>query len=116
MRKTINRAVSRLVGGAGRHATVKEIAVRTEVIRAAMLQAIHEVYSTQKSAESLKVWSDISRAMDIQSLWYLRCDVLRVLSDFYGEMVSRKQLDQISELFRGLVPLHHMPVARRMNR
>lgn len=116
MRKTITRAVSRLVGGAGRHTTVKETAVRTEAIRAAMLQALHEVYTTQKSVESSKVWSDISRAMDIETLWYLRCDVLRVLSDFYGEMASRKQLDQISELFRGLVPNHHMPLARRMNR
>lgn len=116
MRKRIARAMLGLLGRTPGHTTLKDAVARTEAIRAAMLKAVYEVYTTQKSFESSKVWSDISRAMDIETLWYLRSDVLRVLSDFYGEMVSRKQLDAISELFRGLVPQHHMPVARRMNK
>ena len=116
MRKKIARAVSRLVGRAQGRITVKEEAVRTEAIRAAMLEVVYEVYTTQKSAESAKVWSDISRASDFETLWYLRSDVLRVLSGFNGEVTSRKQLEPISELFRGLVPQHHMPLARRMNK
>jgi hypothetical protein len=44
------------------------------------------------------------RADDVQTLWYRRSDVLRLLADFHGERVAREKIDEISEMFRGLVP------------
>jgi hypothetical protein len=38
---------------------------------------------------------------------------LRLLADFHGEPVARKKLDEISEMFRGLVPNSQMPTTRR---
>ena len=63
--------------------------------------------------DALKVWSDIVRADDIQTLWYRRSDVLRLLADFHGERAAREKLGEISEMFRGLVPENQMPTVRR---
>jgi hypothetical protein len=85
---------------------------RIENIRDAMLRALSTL-DDHHDNDALKVWSDIVGANDIQTLWYRRSDVLRLLADFHGEPVARKKLDEISEMFRGLVPNSQMPTTRR---
>lgn len=43
-------------------------------------------------------------APNIQSLWYLRTDVMTLLSGQYGEAAAREELRVISNMFRGLLP------------
>lgn len=71
-------------------------------IRQAMLQSVQEC-AGDEVAESLDFWADVERAYDIQTLWYLRNDMMRVLAQFSGEGIARKKLDVITEMFRGLV-------------
>jgi len=112
MRKTISRFASSFAALIVDQSTVIDADGRTETIRNAMLQAIYKAFESQ-NIDGIKVWSSISRADDIQTLWYLRSDVLRLLSGRYGETASRKQLDSITELFRGVVADNQMPVVRR---
>lgn len=43
-------------------------------------------------------------APNIQTLWYLRTDVMTLLSGQYGEAAAREELRVISGMFRGLLP------------
>lgn len=43
-------------------------------------------------------------APNIQTLWYLRTDVMTLLSAQYGEAAAREELRVISNMFRGLLP------------
>jgi hypothetical protein len=88
---------------------------RIENIRNAMLRALSTL-EDHHTNDALKVWSEVVGANDIQTLWYRRSDLLRLLADFHGESVARKKLDGISEMFRGLVPANQMPTKRRMIR
>lgn len=83
-----------------------------ENIRDAMLRALSTL-DDHHTNDALKVWSDIVGANDVQTLWYRRSDILRLLADCHGEPAARKKLDEISEMFRGLVPASQMPTVRR---
>lgn len=41
---------------------------------------------------------------DAASLWYLRSDLMQVLSASQGEREARQRLENISQLFEGLLP------------
>ena len=43
-------------------------------------------------------------APNVQALWYLRTDVMTLLSGQYGEAAAREELSVISDMFRGLLP------------
>jgi hypothetical protein len=62
--------------------------------------------------DTSKTWTDVMRASDIQTLWYLRSELLRSLSERHGEKAARQQLDTITEMFRGIVHKNQMPVAK----
>jgi hypothetical protein len=95
--------------------TVMDADGRIENARSAMLDALSGIDSNESMGSS-KTWSDIARASDVQTLWYLRSDVLRLLSDFHGEQPARNQLDDITEMFRGVVSPSQMPDRRRFAR
>jgi hypothetical protein len=40
----------------------------------------------------------------MESLWYLRQDMLAALSNVYGEARARREMRPINELFKGLLP------------
>lgn len=95
--------------------TVMDADGRIEAVRAAMLDALSSIDKNESMGAS-RTWADIARAADVQTLWYLRSDVLRLLSDFHGEQFARNQLDDITEMFRGVVSPSQMPDRRRYAR
>lgn len=86
-----------------------------EGIRSTMLEALVCIAPNEEMGSS-RIWADVSRAADVQTLWYLRSDVLRLLSDFHGEQVACDKLEAMTELFRGLVSTHQMPNRRHVER
>ncbi len=86
-----------------------------EGVRSAMLDALACIAPNEDMGSS-RAWNDVARAADIQTLWYLRSDVLRLLSDFHGEQVACDKLEAMTELFRGLVSPQQMPSRRRVER
>lgn len=115
MRKTLARFKTSFVALLTDRATTMDAHGRTENIRAAMLDAL-SLIGTNENMGSSKAWADIARAADVETLWYLRSDVLRLLSDFHGEQIARNKLEAMTELFRGLVSPTQMPSRRRIER
>lgn len=111
MRKTISRFTSSFAALMTDQATVIDADGRTENIRTAMLQALAEV-DGGPALDTSKTWTDVVRASDIQTLWYLRSELLRLLSERHGEQAARQRLDTITEMFRGIVHKNQMPVAK----
>ncbi len=111
MRKAISRFVSLLSD----QKTIIDADARVEGIRMAMLDALQSIDANEEMGSS-KAWTDIARAADTQTLWYLRSDVLRLLSDFHGEQAARDKLEAMTEMFRGLVPPNQMPSRRSVER
>ena len=73
-----------------------------EDIRDAMLEGLSGsgVGVTVASKLELK----LSHASDLQDLWYLRGVVMAALASVHGEVVARRKLNLISNMFRGLLP------------
>lgn len=62
------------------------------------------------------VYFAVSRATEVQTLWYLRSDLFSNISAHCGEQAARDKLTVITELFRGVVPHNQMPNRRRTER
>ena len=71
-----------------------------EGIREAMLDGLSVTGAVNASKLELKVM----HANDLQDLWYLRGDVMEAISAISGEARARQKLDEISVMFRGLLP------------
>lgn len=72
----------------------------TEDIREAMLALLGESGTKQFA----NVTRRIRYANDIQALWYLRGDLMAALASTRGEMEARRQVQQITRMFEGLLP------------
>lgn len=46
----------------------------------------------------------VTYADDLQSLWYLRGDVMAAIAAYAGESTARRIMDEISSMFHGLLP------------
>jgi len=46
----------------------------------------------------------IRYAVDVQALWFLRGDLMAVLSSRYGEAVALRHLQSVSGMFEGMLP------------
>jgi hypothetical protein len=69
-------------------------------IRAAMLAAMPST-----GAEKFPhVTRRIRYAGDVQGLWFLRGDLMAVLSSHFGEAVAFEKLETISAMFKDLLP------------
>jgi len=86
--------------------TVMDVNGRLEQIRSAMLDTLRVLDFHTDS----RTWTDIDRANDAQTLWYLRSEVMHMLCAGLGEEIARERLDEITEIFRGMVPEAQMPV------
>lgn len=83
-----------------------------ESIRTAILQALTpEALFRQQDLR--RVQDAIIKANEAQTLWYLRSDLLRLLSDLHGETQARQYLLPITEMFRGLVSEGQLPPTSR---
>lgn len=84
--------------------------VGIEEIRAAMMVALGDSSAFEFSNVSRR----IRYANDIQTLWYLRGDLMAVLAAKEGETHARAKIQSISGLFEGLLPrgltVRHSPL------
>jgi len=71
-----------------------------ENIREAMLDTL----SVPGAANASKLELKVTYASDLNDLWYLRGDVMAAIAAIDGEAVARLKLDQISGMFKGLLP------------
>ncbi|HPH12224.1 MAG TPA: hypothetical protein PLC34_00390 [Burkholderiaceae bacterium] len=81
---------------------------RVENIRMAMLECLRNVLPSE---ELEHVRARVMYGSDVQSLWYVRSDMMSLLASTHGETVAREQMDVLSGMFKGLVPagLHSRP-------
>lgn len=75
-------------------------AQQLEQVRFAMLACLEKVDGFDGPALQRR----LAYAKDVQSLWYLRADLMGVLANRDGESAARSQMEQIAPLFRGLLP------------
>ncbi len=71
-----------------------------EDIREAMLNGLEIDGAASASRLELKV----TYASDLNDLWYLRGDVMAAIAAVDGEAIARRKLDEISGMFKGLLP------------
>lgn len=74
---------------------------RIQAVRQAMLSSLGHA---PPSEEQSRVWGRVLYAQDIQTLWYLRSDVMTLLAQPLGESAARAHLGTITALFDGLLP------------
>jgi hypothetical protein len=74
---------------------------RVDAVREAMHEALQDV-GPEESIE--KLLRRVDWAPDVQSLWYLRSEVMLMLSAEFGESLARIRMQVITDMFRGLVP------------
>lgn len=69
-------------------------------VRDAMLKLLqrHEAQSFHRVAQRIQY------ADEMECLWYLRQDMLAALSEVHGEAQARREMRQINDLFKGLLP------------
>ena len=84
---------------------------RLERIREAMLDSM--ALHLDDDTPGPVVWTRVLAANDIQTLWYLRSDVMRLLSSACGETVAASQMSRITELFRDQVPAAQFASSQR---
>jgi hypothetical protein len=82
-----------------------------ELIREEMLDCMASFLHGKAVRPS--VWAKVLEANDIQTLWYLRSDVMHMLSGHCGETRATRKLDTLTELFRGHVPTAQFASAKR---
>ena len=85
---------------------------RIERVREAMLTALHGLPDTP-NADSLT--RRIRWSTNSQALWYLRSDVMTLVSTQRGESAARQCLQEITQLFLGLVHANQMSRPSRLN-
>lgn len=71
--------------------------IREELL-ACMLPCIKELNSQPP------VWSRVLYSTDIQSLWFLRSDVMQILCEHVGETRASQTMARITDMFRGAIP------------
>lgn len=84
----------------------------TQEIKNAMLAAMGKNLPVHYHVTQLRV----THADDIHDLWYLRADVLAAIASFAGEAFASKQMEDISEMFVGLVPKTMMSKGAQFSR
>ncbi|WP_367846290.1 hypothetical protein [Rhodoferax sp. WC2427] len=75
-------------------------AQQLEQVRTAMLECLGDV----GGFEGPILRQRVAYAKDVQTLWFLRADLMGVLASRDGEGAARNRMDQIAPLFQGLLP------------
>ena len=74
---------------------------QVQEVRQAMLDCFQGI---PPSPDQARIWGRVLYAPDIQALWYLRSDMMTLLSHPLGETEARSRLASVTPLFVGLVP------------
>lgn len=77
-----------------------DTAGRIEHIRQAMLSALGDADDN----DLLQTANKVRYASDAQGLWYLRGELMETLANLHGEVSARRDIEQVSALFAGLLP------------
>ena len=85
---------------------------RVEDIRQAMMESLRDVVG---SDELDHIRARVLYGADVQSLWYVRSDIMGLLAGTYGEAVAQEKMTLLTDMFRGLVPsgMHSRPAGLR---
>jgi hypothetical protein len=73
---------------------------RTDELRDSMVKLIESISNFQATRAAQR----IRYATDLQSLWFLRTELMAVLAARYGEATARERLDALTEQFEDLLP------------
>lgn len=76
------------------------LVARTEAIRKLMLAEIDATGEINFSG----VVRRVRYAPDVQGLWYVRSELMGVLSSVHGETIAQAKIASISARFKGLIP------------
>ena len=74
-----------------------------ETIRDAMLSCLGPL-AQANNPQCLQVMTRLRFSNDVEDLWYLRGDVMALLSAHRGELAARDSVDALTPLFEGLLP------------
>jgi hypothetical protein len=102
VRNRISKFATTFAGLLGAVETTVGVGAQIEEIRHAMLASLSDIPPGTLGLD--KTWGAIARAGAAQSLWYLRSDLLALLAAHRGELGARQDLDNITQMFRGVVP------------
>jgi hypothetical protein len=94
--------------------TILDIDSRVEDVRTKMTEAVAPHLMDAENVPDILI--KIAKAGDVQTLWYLRSDLLNLISEQVGERSAHQKLLVITEMFRGLVPDRQMPKPNRFNK
>jgi hypothetical protein len=111
VRNRISKFATTFAGLLGAADKSVDVSAQLEDIRHAMLASLSDIPAGTLGLD--KTWGAIARAGAAQSLWYLRSDLLALLAAHHGEVDARKDLDNITQMFRGLVPASLMGSGRK---
>jgi hypothetical protein len=78
-----------------------------EKVRQAMLRTL-DMYCGNAAYD---IDNKISDARDIETLWYLRSDLMHTIASFQSEVVARDCIEEITPIFEG-----HQPGGRSSSR
>jgi hypothetical protein len=101
MRRTIANLTTSLMGLLGEPTPEVSAKDRIAGIRQAMLDQLADLPS---SPQVSKMRARIPYAPDLQTLWYLRADMMTLLAASLGESVATQRMAAITTLFDGLLP------------
>lgn len=95
--------------------SVPEPSVKSRIvdIRQAMLDNLADVGA---SHQLTKIGARIRYAPDIQSLWYLRSDVMTLLAKRVGESAATQRVATTTAMFSGLFPSARKSRPTRLHR
>jgi hypothetical protein len=89
----------------------RELDNRMEAVRGAMLEELFNALDAH--AQRTILFVKLKSACEIQTLWYLRSDLMQVLSERLGECEAMQRLDVLTRLFKGIVPKPQLESALR---
>ncbi len=84
---------------------------RIEEVRSAMLDALFDALESDAQRSLLLI--KLRGATEIQTLWYLRSDLVATISEYIGESEAMERVGILTDLFRGMVPAQQLLSARR---
>lgn len=99
-----SQSMKDLLEAIGVHSALRVNIENVETIRQVMLDIVSHADAGKKLNPKARIAYRIGSCRDVQGLWYLRSDVMQLLSATQGEREALRQLDAISALFKGLVP------------
>lgn len=100
IKPSLRSSIYSLLGGTPNVASESVLESQLEDIRQAMLDCMGEFGEKHYP----QITRRIRFAGDIQGLWYLRGDLMSVLSATSGELVARDRIRGITTMFEGMLP------------